>query len=116
MKMSKRQYRIGDLAKALNVEKFVIRFWEKELGIKSYRSKGGQRFYEEKDFKKFETIKNLLYYKKFTLAGAKKELETIKKDRNVIASQSMPKQKQGCDCKQKLAMLKQELLKFKQAL
>lgn len=115
MKMSKRQYRIGDLAKALNVEKFVVRFWEKELGIKSYRSKGGQRFYEEKDFKKFETIKNLLYNKKFTLAGAKKELDNIKKDRNVIASQSTSK-KPSCDCKQKLALLKQELLKFKQAL
>jgi len=115
MKMSKRQYRIGDLAKALNVEKFVIRFWEKELGIKSYRSPGGQRFYEEKDFKKFETIKNLLYHKKFTLAGAKKELDNIKKDRNIIASQSIPK-KTSCDCKQKLAILKQELLKFKQAL
>ena len=74
MKMSKRQYRIGDLAKALGVEKFVVRFWEKELGIKSFRSKGGQRFYEERDFKKFETIKTLLYDKKYTLAGAKKRV------------------------------------------
>ena len=57
MKMKKRQYRIGELANALNVEKFVIRFWEKELGIKADRSPGGQRFYEEKDF---ETFKNKL--------------------------------------------------------
>lgn len=115
MKMSKRQYRIGDLAKALNVEKFVIRFWEKELNIKSYRSKGGQRFYEEKDFKKFETIKDLLYDKKYTLAGAKKELENLKKDRNVIPTKQADKEP-SCDCKQKLALLKQELLKVKQAL
>ncbi len=115
MKMSKRQYRIGELAKALGVEKFVVRFWEKELGIKSFRSKGGQRFYEEKDFKRFETIKNLLYDKKYTLAGAKKELENIKKGRNVIASHSVPKTS-SCDCKHKLALLKQELLKVKQTL
>ena len=116
MKMSKRQYRIGELAKALDVEKFVIRFWEKELGIKSYRSKGGQRFYEEKDFKKFETIKNLLYDKKYTLAGAKKELENMKtKGRNVIASQTIQRTP-SCDCKHKLAILKQELLKVKQTL
>src|SRR3990167_4704929 len=112
MKMSKRQYRIGELAKTLDVEKFVIRFWEKELGIKSYRSKGGQRFYEEKDFKKFETIKNLLYDKKYTLAGAKKELDNIKKTRNVIATHSAEK-KPSCDCQNKLALLKQELLKIK---
>ncbi|NBV40709.1 MerR family transcriptional regulator, partial [bacterium] len=29
MKMARKQYRIGELAKELNVERFVIRFWEK---------------------------------------------------------------------------------------
>lgn len=57
MKMSKRQYRIGELAKALDVEKFVVRFWEKELGIKSFRSKGGQRFYEKKILKSLKQLK-----------------------------------------------------------
>ena len=57
MKMSKRHYRIGELAESLKVEKFVIRFWEKELGIKSFRSQGGQRFYSEDDFEKFKLIK-----------------------------------------------------------
>ena len=79
MKMKKRQYRIGELANALNVEKFVIRFWEKELGIKADRSPGGQRFYEEKDFETFKTVKHLLYDQKFTLAGAKTQLKETKK-------------------------------------
>jgi DNA-binding transcriptional MerR regulator len=116
MKMSKRHYRIGELAEALNVEKFVIRFWEKELGIKSYRSQGGQRFYEDKDFQKFALVKELLYQKKYTLAGAKKELENIKKYRNIIPTQTPKAKTQSCDCKEKLAILKQQLLKFKQAL
>lgn len=116
MKMSKRHYRIGDLAKALNVEKFVIRFWEKELGVKSNRSKGGQRFYEEKDFQRFALIKDLLYQKKYTLAGAKNELEKIKTPRGVIPTQAQKSKPASCDCKEKLILLKQELLKFKQAL
>lgn len=90
MKMSKRQYRIGDLAKHLNIEKFVIRFWEKELNIKPKRSKGGQRFYQEKDFQTFKTVKELLYSKKFTIAGAKDELvrfKSKKQNSTVIASQ-----------------------------
>ena len=45
----------------------------------------------------------------------KKELENLKKSRNVIASQNMQKIS-SCDCKHKLALLKQELLKVKQAL
>lgn len=117
MKMAKRHYRIGELAESLKVEKFVIRFWEKELGIKSFRSQGGQRFYEDKDLQKFILVKELLYNKKYTLAGAKKELENLKKSRNVIPSQSeKTKSEVSCDCKEKLAQIKQELLKFKQAL
>jgi len=89
MKMSKRQYRIGDVAKELKLKKFVLRFWEKELNLTPHRSVGGQRFYEEEDFETFKLIKSLLYDRKFTLAGAKKELESLKKvtKKSVIASQ-----------------------------
>ena len=88
MKMTKRQYRIGDLAKELKIKKFVLRFWEKELDIKPNRSTGGQRFYQEEDFETFKTIKTLLYERKFTLAGAKKELQLLKSHKKpIIASQ-----------------------------
>ena len=89
MKMGKRQYRIGDLAKELKLKKFVLRFWEKELDIKPHRSVGGQRFYQEEDFETFKLIKTLLYERKFTLAGAKRELDALKKitKKSVIASQ-----------------------------
>lgn len=84
MKMSKRQYRIGDLAKELKIKKFVLRFWEKELDIKPSRSTGGQRFYQEEDFETFQLIKTLLYERKFTLAGAKKELASLKTGKKTI--------------------------------
>ena len=77
MRMQKRKFRIGELANHLDVERFVIRFWEKEFGIKAHRSTGGQRFYDETDLKKFQTIKELLYEKKFTIAGAKQILAKI---------------------------------------
>jgi DNA-binding transcriptional MerR regulator len=73
--MEKKKIRIGELADHLKVERFVVRFWEKEFGIKAQRSDGGQRYYNERDLKKFETIKELLYEKKFTIAGAKKLLK-----------------------------------------
>lgn len=116
MKMSKRQYRIGELAKSLNIEKFVIRFWEKELEIKPQRSQGGQRFYQEKDLQTFLAVKDLLYHKKYTLAGAKKELSNMKKTRSVIPTQTAKESQESCTCKEQLNMLKAELLKIKQAL
>ena len=89
MKMQKRKFRIGELAKKLELERFVVRFWEKEFTIKTKRSQGSQRFYDESDLKKFEQIKRLLYEEGFTIAGAKKKLKDKSSHKNdtVIASQ-----------------------------
>ena len=114
MKMNKREYRIGDLAKLLNVEKFVIRFWEKELQIKQKRSKGGQRFYQESDFQTFLTIKNLLYNKKYTIAGAKEELLRL---RNTKQSKVIPTQKAVPDSFQiRLLAIKEKLITLQKKL
>ena len=75
--MSKKKFRIGELAKELKVKKFVIRFWEKEFDLKSDRSQGGQRYYTQTDFRAFNTIKRLLYKEGFTIAGAKVQLTKI---------------------------------------
>jgi len=89
MKMQKRKFRIGELAKKLELERFVVRFWEKEFGIKTKRSQGSQRFYDESDLKKFELIKRLLYQEGFTIAGAQKKLKErlLTKGESIIASQ-----------------------------
>lgn len=72
--MSKRQFRIGELADALDVKKYVIRFWEKEFGLSATRSVGGQRFYTQDDLATFTLIKKLLYTEGFTIAGARQKL------------------------------------------
>lgn len=78
MRMEKRKFRIGELAEHLAVERFVIRFWEKEFNLKPSRSHGGQRFYDEDDARIFAAIKELLYNRGFTIAGARKELPSIR--------------------------------------
>jgi DNA-binding transcriptional MerR regulator len=75
MKMQKKKFRIGTLSKKLDLAKFVIRFWEREFNIKSIRSMGKQRYYTEQDMEQFKMIKQLLYEKKFTIAGAKSMLQ-----------------------------------------
>jgi len=78
MKYSKKQYRIGHVAKELNVKRFVLRFWEREFNLTSPRSDGGQRCYEQHDIERFKLIKKLLYDEGFTIPGAKKVLEEQK--------------------------------------
>jgi len=78
--MDRKRMRIGELAHYLNVERFVIRFWEKEFHIKPKRSSGGQRFYTKRDVRKFETIRHLLHEKKFTIAGARQVFDYLNKN------------------------------------
>src|SRR5580704_10523051 len=94
MRMEKRKFRIGELAKRLKLERFVVRFWEKEFGLKTARSVGKQRFYSEEDFSKFERIKQLLYQEGFTIAGAKQQLVL---ERNSKPAQIIPSSKTTMD-------------------
>lgn len=121
MRMQKRQFRIGELACKLSVEKFVIRFWEKEFGIKTTRSTGGQRFYQQRDYEKFQLIKELLYRKKYTIAGAKLYFQQMKKPKNdmVIASHKTTMEydpHEVMQLKNQLLHIKKQLQKLRQLL
>jgi len=71
----KAYFRIGEVSKILNVEPYVIRYWETEFRtIKPVRTRTAQRLYRKKDVQELLTIRNLLYSQRFTIDGAKKQL------------------------------------------
>jgi DNA-binding transcriptional MerR regulator len=86
-----KKFRIGELSKHIQVEKFVVRFWEKEFKLEPHRSSGGQRFYTDKDVEFFSQIKKLLYEEGFTIAGARKYLENICERGIITASKTQMK-------------------------
>ena len=92
-RMSKRKFRIGDLAEELDLKKFVIRFWEKEFDLQSDRSFGGQRYYTTDDLAQFSMIKDLLYNKGFTIIGARQQLKSLKNKPNSIEKTEITTQK-----------------------
>jgi DNA-binding transcriptional MerR regulator len=130
MKMRKKTFRIGELAKKLLLERFVIRFWEKEFILKTDRSHGGQRFYTEDDYTLFKLIKDLLYNRGFTIHGAKREIDELKKtnqqEKHIIGSKkttfndnrdlidSLKKEKALLE--KKVLILQQQLLKLRELL
>jgi DNA-binding transcriptional MerR regulator len=116
MKMREKRFRIGQLADKIGVERFVIRFWEKEFNLKAQRSPGGQRFYGQKDYQTFAAIKKLLYEDGFTIAGAKQHLGAKAKV-NVVASHKTELSTSSCDhlaVKDKLESLKRQLWHIQQ--
>ena len=68
-------FRIGEVCKIVDVEAFVLRFWETEFpSFAPEKSKTGHRVYKRKDVENFLRIKELLYERGFTIAGARKQL------------------------------------------
>ena len=77
----KAYFRIGEVSKIINVEPYVIRYWETEFKtVKPVRTKTDQRLYRKKDVEELLTIRNLLYQQRFTISGAKKQLLKMRDD------------------------------------
>ena len=75
----KRYFRIGEVSALTGIESYVLRYWETEFPkIRPARSRSGQRLYKRRDIEIILQIKDLLYQKKFTIAGAKKHLQQEK--------------------------------------
>jgi len=68
-------FRIGEVAKLIGVEPYVLRFWETEFNqLKPTKSGTGQRMYRKIDVENVLRIKKLLYDQDFTIAGARQQL------------------------------------------
>ena len=75
----KAYFRIGEVSKILNVEPHVIRYWETEFStVKPVRTKTAQRLYRKKDVQELVNIRDLLYFQRFTIDGAKKQLSKMR--------------------------------------
>lgn len=76
MATKKLYFKIGEACKKLDIQPYVLRYWETEFpALSPDKSKSGQRVYTTKDLQVIGRIKELLYEEGFTIAGAKKRLE-----------------------------------------
>lgn len=73
----KRLYKIGEVCRVADVQPYVLRYWETEFAaLAPNKSGGGQRLYTQREIDIILRIKQLLYAEGFTIAGAKKKLES----------------------------------------
>ena len=72
-------YSIGEIAKMLNVNNSLIRFWEKEFDIiRPKKNNRGNRVFTKNDVQNISLIHHLLKEKKYTIKGAKKKIRENK--------------------------------------
>ncbi len=85
MKLDKHKiyYSISEVAEYLNVNRSLIRFWEKEFEIiKPKKNSRGNRVFTKNDLNNLSLIHHLLKEKKYTIKGAKKRIRENKEGVN----------------------------------
>ena len=74
--MTGRTYRIGEAARLLKLEGYVLRFWETEFEqLRPLRTPKGQRLYSDADLVVLRRIRTLLHEQGMTIEGARRVLE-----------------------------------------
>lgn len=85
-------FRIGDVARLLGVEAYVLRFWESEFPqLKPNKSGTGQRLYRKRDVELALRIKHLLYVDGYTIAGARQVFAAEGHEARQAAKQAVKK-------------------------
>ncbi len=82
----KRYFRIGEVGKLLNVQPYVVRYWESEFKtVRPIRTRSDQRLYRRRDVEELLLIRKLLYEENFTIHGARKQLRKIRGEEQLTA-------------------------------
>ena len=73
---NKKSFKIGEVARLLEVEPYVLRYWETEFKqLSPDKSRSGQRIYKRSDIEDLTAIRELLYVEQYTIAGARRQLD-----------------------------------------
>ena len=67
---------ISEVSQRLGVKPHVLRYWESQFRwLRPKKNRAGNRSYQEKDLALLEQIRELLYDRRFTIEGARQELD-----------------------------------------
>jgi DNA-binding transcriptional MerR regulator len=71
------RYKVGEVCRMAEVPPYVLRYWETEFPVLAPERPGSApRIYSERDVQVIKAIRKLLYDEGYTIAGAKKRLES----------------------------------------
>ncbi len=68
-------FTIGEVAKLCKVEPHVLRYWEQEFTQLTPSKRRKRRYYQRKDVILIRRIQHLLYEERFSIKGARRQLE-----------------------------------------
>ncbi len=106
-------FKIGEVADILDLKTHVLRYWETEFScLKPVKSRTNQRLYRRQDVETALLIKDLLYQRGFTIAGARNQLENLAFADLPVSSP----ERTSHPVQQRLAHVKSDLLALRRSL
>lgn len=118
---STRPLKIGEAAKLLGVEAYVLRFWETQFpNLRPYHTETKHRLYGAQDIEMLRLIKHLLYDEGFTIEGARKRINELAQSggktksatansTNSAPAQAPPPRPSGAAARQTLIEIRRDL-------
>jgi DNA-binding transcriptional MerR regulator len=86
-----RPLKIGEAARLLGVEAYVLRFWETQFPfLRPRHARSKHRFYAVRDLDTLRLIKRLLHQERFTIEGAKKYIREVGLEKALSAKPGVP--------------------------
>jgi DNA-binding transcriptional MerR regulator len=82
-------FKIGEVAQIIGVRPHVLRYWETEFAaLRPMKTRGAHRVYRRRDVELAMLVKRMLQDEGLTIAGAKKRLREIDRERAPSTSSS----------------------------
>jgi DNA-binding transcriptional MerR regulator len=76
----KAYYAIGEVCDLTGLKDHVLRYWETQFDVLSpTKNRAGNRVYRPKEIELILLVKHLLYEEKYTIEGARKKLQDMRK-------------------------------------
>jgi len=80
-------YSIGDVCEMLELKPHVLRYWESQFKVLSpNKNRSGNRVYTRRELEFVQLVKHLLYTEKYTVEGARQQLESRRRDGGLRAT------------------------------
>jgi DNA-binding transcriptional MerR regulator len=93
-----KQYKIADACRLLDIQPYVLRYWQTEFpALASRKAGGGRRDFDAVDLETIRRIKELLYDEGYTIARAKKKLAAELEDGRLRGQPVIPATEDGPD-------------------
>lgn len=74
-------FTIGEVSRKTGIPVYTLRYWESRFRLlRPVRRESGHRRFTKKDMETIFAVKDLVFRRKFTLAGAKKMLRTCERN------------------------------------